>query len=159
MPRQNKDQLLVECKDIISALTTGKLSNVPSFTLAGKVYTRAALVAVFQSLLDAQDVTRVAKAAWSAAVAKERKVKAGVRVVRNAFRSHIEGALGKGNPSIRVIGFVSKVPAKPTVEVRAAAAEKRQATREARGTMGKKQRKKITGEPPAKADEEKTPKK
>jgi hypothetical protein len=46
-----------------------------------------------------------------------------------------------------------RLTAAPKVVVKAAAVEKRQATREARKTMGKKQKKKITGKP-----EEKKPK-
>ncbi len=60
----------------------------------------------------------------------------------------LKGLLGKANPLLTEIGYAPAKQRQPlTAEQKAAAAAKRELTRKARGTMGKKQKLSIVGGP------------
>jgi hypothetical protein len=144
MARRTKVENDAEALDIIHGLST-KLSHVDVITLGGVDYNRTDLIVLFRGVLEAERGTAVAKGKWMQAVANERKVRAKVAPIRNLLRSHLESTYGKGSAVAAAHGFRAKERKKPSVKTRVEAIAKRKATREARGTMGKRQRLKIKG--------------
>jgi hypothetical protein len=128
------------------------LGNAPSVTLDGKTYTPAALRALFDADTAAMDRTDTATAARQKAVAEERRAHAVTHKVTLALKQFLYVSFGeKNHVMLGKFGFAPpKAKEMKTVKTKATAVEKRNATREARGTMGPKQRKKIKGKARAK---------
>jgi hypothetical protein len=146
MARQKKVENDAECLMIIRALTTdARFNTMAEFQLGGVTYARKDLILLFQSVLDASAKSVSTRAAWTVAVRNERTLRARVRAVRNALRIQVESRFGPTEGALRVLGFKVTARQKPTVEVVRAAVAKRLATRAARHTLGKKQKKKIKG--------------
>jgi hypothetical protein len=113
--------------------------------LAGGTYKVADILAILAAPAAAADTTDKTKAAWRAAVVDERTAKAAAKGMRVSLQNYLIGIHGTTSTVLADFGFVIKKPAPKTVEVKAGAAKKMRATREARGTMGKKQKAQIKG--------------
>jgi len=132
----------------IRGLIAGTQKHAPSgsLTLGSTTYTAAALVQLLQSLADALDAADAAKASWEGALKKVNDTEANVEPVIRDYEAWVL-ATNRGSPSTLADYGVKprKVPVPLTAEQKAAAAQKRTATRAARHTMGKVQKKKVTG--------------
>jgi hypothetical protein len=116
--------------------------------------TATALTEVKSILRDAIDATVAADAAhaqWQEKVARMRTTRAAAARVRRALRSYLLVHYGaKAVGILADFGFApSKAPGPKTVRTKAEAVEKAKATREARHTMGKRQKEHIKGQPAA----------
>ena len=117
----------------------------------GKDYSREELVALFRSQIEALEAIRLARIALSVAVASERGIARQVQSRMANLRDAVTMAFG--SPPDVLADFGWKAPRKPgpkTVAAKRAGAEKLRATRKARGTMGKRQRKKAEANAKAK---------
>jgi hypothetical protein len=142
MARKAKTELAEECRKVIRGLRN-ELPNVNALTLDGEHYALQAIVDLFQAVIDAGDQTARARSAWLAAAGREEVAKKRLKPVRNALKRCLESTYGLA--FARKLGFVSTEPAKPKPKTQVKAAQQREATRKARGTMGTRQRKKIKG--------------
>ena len=118
-----------------------------TFTLSGKDYSSADLVALAKQLEAANNAIAVAKATWLKAIAASRALEeAAGQTVRDARA--LAALMFKGDDVLlRTLGIAPRKAPRPlTVPERLAATEKAQATRKARGTKSKKQRSKIFGD-------------
>jgi len=115
-------------------------------TLAGVKYTPAKLAQMFQQGIEVGDATDAANKAWRVAVAKERTTTQELSGVQTSLRNHVSALYGETSTEFAAFGFAPKVVTKVDVATKAAAVEKREATRAARHTMGKRQKEEITGE-------------
>jgi hypothetical protein len=90
---------------------------------------------------------------WHATVLADRALRTSVTRVLRGLREHLLNVFGDTSPALADFGLAP--PKKPltTPEKKAAAADKMRATRAARHTMGKKQKKAIKGVVPATAPE------
>ncbi|MGH7269720.1 MAG: hypothetical protein ACREJ3_04755 [Polyangiaceae bacterium] len=121
------------------------LAGADPLILGGTTYKKADVIAVFQSCLGAIAATAAAQTSWKKAVADEKAVISASRPLRASVKSYMESRLGKNNPDLVTFGFApAKAPA-TKVKTKAVAQDKSKATREARHTMGSKQRKSVTG--------------
>jgi hypothetical protein len=141
MSNGNKKSTIAEFQTVILALDDYPAKTFP---LGGKIWKSNDLVSVFQAAIDAINAGSTDKITWQASVAKEKTTKALAQSVFGALKGYIAVAEGRKSDPYKTFGF-APAPAVPTPAAKVAAAEKRAATREARGTLGKRQRKAIKG--------------
>jgi hypothetical protein len=114
-------------------------------TLGGTPYTTAQLVELFQSYINALAASEAAEAARSAAVKAARQTASKVLPVHRQLLAYVKTVLGSADTVLADFGETAHARKTPTVEVKAAAKQKRQATRAVRHTMGKVQKKAVKG--------------
>jgi type I site-specific restriction endonuclease len=116
-----------------------------SVTLEGVKYTPARLAKMFQDGIDIADATDAASKAWHAAVATEKAKTQELSGVQASLRDHVSATFGAASTEFADFGFTPKAVRAVDAKTKAAAVEKRAATRKARNTMGKRERLKVTG--------------
>ncbi len=115
-------------------------------TLLGVTYTPAKLAKMFQEGIDVGDATDAASKAWHAAVATEKQSTEDLSVIQLNLRAHVQALYGQASTEFADFGFTPRKVTPATADTKANAVKKRAATREARHTMGKRERLKVTGE-------------
>ncbi len=127
--------------------TDRHLSTLTTLTFLGATYTPASLKAVFQTDIDAINAVEAAHTQWRQEVATQKTTRATTRAVRKALKSYLLGTFGPAAVGIlQDFGFTPpKPPGKKTVASKSEALVKAAATREARHTMGKTQKKSVKG--------------
>jgi hypothetical protein len=132
----------------LQAFISGLQKQFPSgqFTLGNTVYTTAALVQLFQSLIDAINAVNAAQAAAKVAVSSSKATVTKVGPVVLALKRNLLSMYGDAATTLALFGLVPrKAPAPRTGTELAAAAAKAKATREARGTTSKKSKLAVKG--------------
>jgi hypothetical protein len=112
----------------------------------GGPFTDVELEAGFTAFIAQLLAADAAKAAWQqlvAAVNSAQTSEIGPRT--EALRSYVVALFGKSNPVLLDFGITPAKKTEPSAEVKAEAVTKRAATRDARKTMGKNQKKDIHG--------------
>jgi hypothetical protein len=127
------------------------LLGVPSLPLAGATYAPADLVKLVQSRIDSAGVVAAANASWHSTVAAQKALGAKLTPLLRSLRQYVLNSFGETSPVLADFGFSAPKTATKTPEQKVAAAAKAKATREARGTLGKKQKAKVKGTVPAAA--------
>jgi len=137
-------------RDLVAG--TQKHSPNGSLTFGGATYTAAALVQELQSLADALAAADAAKASWQDALKNAATVRAKVVPVMQAYRTWLVATNGNAPSTLADYGLTPRKSATPlTSAQKVAKAAKAEATRKARGTMGKKQKKDVKGTVPTTA--------
>jgi hypothetical protein len=142
----------VDLQAAYQALTVGlqtKYQPNDMFGLRSGNYTRDELIAEFQKFIALAEATKGAQNVWRTAVQDERAFEAQVRPLRQGVRSIVVARFGADGTQIMQFGFTQGRQAKRPATTKANAVAKNKATRVARGTKGKKQRKAIKGTVPA----------
>lgn len=142
MDKRSKLARRIRLDAIVKAI--GKRFSGP-LQLAGHAYTPQSLVRLFQDEIDTIDRVDAADAARTAAVARHRAVKARNHPLHRALEGYVRALFGNSAEALEEFGYERLKQGKKTVETKALAAEKGRATRTARHTMGKKQRKTVRG--------------
>jgi len=140
--RINKSSRANGNRKIVGAITKHLTTSV---TLSGVTYTPAVLAQMFQGGIDVADATDVASNAWHAAVAKEKGQTEELSGLQTLLRSYVVATFGEASTTFTDFGFTPRKVTTPTAETKAEAVQKRLATRDARHTMGPRQKAKITG--------------
>jgi len=138
----------------IRGLVAGTQKHPPTgpLTVGGATYTATVLVQLLQSLADALAAVDSAKASWQDALKNATEVKAKVVPVVQVYRSWVAVTYGNAPTTLADYGVTPrKVPAPLTAEQKVARAAKAAATRKARNTMGKVQKKDVKGTVPTTA--------
>jgi hypothetical protein len=117
-------------------------------TIAGQTLTAAQASAQIDAFLQAIDDTTHAKLAYQTQLAAQQTSNAAARVFLVQMDAVLTSFYGKTGAPRASFGALPQPRAKPTVEVVAAAVEKRIATRKARHTMGKRQKAKVVAPVP-----------
>ena len=143
MPRRNRTK--VQRVEALRAVMAGLETHYGATMLVLRrvAYTPAELQAVLQADVDAVLATVAARAGWLTAVKEEQDSNARTDLVLAALEAQIRATFGDDEDVGTVLADFGLAPRKlvvPTGEQMAAAAAKRRATREARGTMGRRQR-------------------
>jgi hypothetical protein len=129
------------------------LMQMTAITIAGVTQTPQQLIQQFQTYMQTADAATQARATFLSAAATARTTQTASRPFRRGFRSFIENTFA--DPSILAeFGLPPHKTATVTVDTKAAAAAKSLATRKARHTLGKQQKKAIHGTVPATAPAE-----
>jgi hypothetical protein len=125
------------------------LSGVTQVMVDGTSYSPSQIVALLQAEIAATDAVAPAHAVWFAAIVAQRAATNAVTAIKSALRSFVEAMFGKSSPVLADFGYTRQAR-KPSPAVQVVAVEKRAKTRVVRGTKGKLQKAKLTGEnPPA----------
>ena len=134
------------------AAALGKyLPATSKIVLAGTTYTGAQLVQLFQSALTALQAVAAAESSLAQARKSAQAQEADAHVVYVQLGEALRAQFGKGSPLLTELGFSTGARSKPSPEKLVASRKQAKATREARHTLGKKQKAKITAPatPPA----------
>ena len=118
--------------------------SATSFTFGGVDYTAKKVQQILQSRIDAASATIAARAKWLTAAAAENEKTTEAESILLGLKSHLVTTYGAKSQVVADFGFTPKTK-KTTAKTTAAAVDKRAATRVARGTVGKKEKLKITG--------------
>jgi hypothetical protein len=121
------------------------LLTVASLPLAGTSYTPASLVALVQSRINAGNAVVTARANWLDAVKIYDGINEQANVAIHDLKQYVIGAFGTTSSKLADFGFAARKVAVLTPVEKAAATEKRLATRKARNTLGPKAKLKVTG--------------
>jgi hypothetical protein len=119
---------------------------VSSLPIGGSTYTPADLVKLIQSRIDSADRTNTTKAAWHSEVLAGRALNTNLAPIVRNLRQYVINVFGETSPVLADFGFAPPKRATLTPEQKAAAAVKAKATRAARHTSGKKQKKAVKGD-------------
>jgi hypothetical protein len=114
-------------------------------SLAGEVFTPTDLAKLFQSQLDSADAITPAKGTYKRTVQAYRDLSKRISAVVMGFKQYLWNLYGNNAEALAVFGLEPRKVAKPKAATKAGAVSKSKATRLARGTKGKKQRKATTG--------------
>ena len=115
-------------------------------TIAGVQYTSAQLTTALQVVVTLYEGVDAAEAAYKAKLAAEMAQAPPILALVQATKAYVRATVGNQPDVLVDYGMLPRKPRTPlTVAEKAAAVVKRNATREARHTMGKKQKKAITG--------------
>jgi hypothetical protein len=120
-------------------------AEIGSVLIDGKKVTPADVIGVAQNRITASKAADAAKATWQTAVKADKDVRASTRVFMTQVRQAVLVMFASSIDTLAEFGLVQRKQhaVKPPVQVVAAA--KAKATREARGTKGKRQKAKIKG--------------
>jgi len=119
------------------------LANVGNMTLAGHPYAAADLVKLFQSRIDLVDAAAAAHAKWIDAVKADRDQVAQTAVVVRAFKDLLRSMFSTQTETLADFGLTPRKVTKKSVDTKAQAVAQSKATREARSTKGKVQKKAV----------------
>jgi hypothetical protein len=126
------------------------LVQMTAITIAGVTRTPQQITQMFQTAMQTADAATQSRANFLSAAAAARTQSLAMRPFRSGFRSFIENTFT--DPSIIAeFGLPPRKTTVTTVDTKAAAAAKNLATRKARHTMGKEQKKAIHGAVPTTA--------
>jgi hypothetical protein len=142
---QNRAQTLETDQKVIQAVGQ-YLGSIVSMMFLGQAYTPGDLKAVFQAEIDGLIAVEAKRAAYRAQVLLTKASSAKARELRKALRSYILSTYGATAAEV-LTAFGISIPtqrAPKTVATKAEALQKAKATRQARHTMGKKQKAQIT---------------
>ena len=137
-----------EVQGMITGFTNSVPSSLRSMLVGGTSMTVAQIIAQFTTIEDMLTNVIATKAAWAAAVAAKKAGLAGARLFYENVLAGLKQAFGTNQTQLAAFGVAAPKPrAKPSSATKAIAHAKALATREARGTMGAKQKAAITTTP------------
>jgi hypothetical protein len=119
------------------------LGNVGALMLDGATYTTADLVKLFERRIDAADAATAAYGKWLDAVKADHDELARTAIAVRALKDTLRAMFATQAETLAEVGLTPRKVGKRTVETKLQAAARARATREARGTMGKVQRKAV----------------
>jgi hypothetical protein len=144
MTTDNRSTQLAQDAKVILGIQKDLL-NVPTLSLAGQAITPADLVKLVQSSIDAANAIAPARAKWTAAVQASRASTKKLVPILQGLRAYLVNTYGPTSTVLVDFGFSPTKTVVKTPEVKAEAAVKAKATRKARNTLGKNQKKDIKG--------------
>jgi hypothetical protein len=122
-------------------------ANAATMTFGSAALTPAELTSRFQTLVDLRKAVNDAKATTQAKLAAEVTQAPALLALMAEFETFVRVTFSKSPDVLADFGLAPrKTRTTPTVEQRAAAAAKSRATRAARHTMGKKQKRTVRGD-------------
>jgi hypothetical protein len=122
-----------------------RFQNVPSVVLGGVTYTPAALAALFQSHINAANAVVTAKGQWKNAIAAYQTLTKTVSNAVTGLQEIVRQMFNNAPDAVADFGFTPKKTTKKSTVIKVVAAAKSRATREARNTLGKKEKLQIKG--------------
>jgi hypothetical protein len=132
------------------ALVSGLLSTyqpTDTFTINGETLTRDGVVARLNAYIATAEASKSSRQQWLGAVEAEHTGLVAVTPLRQSLHAIVQARLGgKDATGLTAFGFSPAKSTKRTVTSKATAVAKTAATREARHTMGKVQKKDVKGD-------------
>jgi hypothetical protein len=132
-------------------LVAGTKKNLmgQTFIFGKKSYSAQEMIDLLQRRIDAGKAVAMAYAGWQAAIKAEKDTLRRTEVLAQSYKNLLMAMYGESADMLEQFGLVPKKKRKVKITVKEQAIAKARATREARGTMGKKAKLKIKGEVPA----------
>jgi hypothetical protein len=145
MNSKSRTVLRDRCRNAITGIDK-HLSSEPSLPLDGESLTPAQVKARFQDLITSADATDTARGHLSDAVKAEQLLQIAAEALLLALKSLVALKFGKKAAAVQAdFGFKPRKQTQLTADQKALKAARVRATREKRGTLGKKQKKDIKG--------------
>jgi hypothetical protein len=119
------------------------LGKVAAVMLDGRSYAPSAIAAIYSDWLAKAQAVQSAKNAWLVAVGKRDKAEKALLPLDAAFKRFLLSYYGLASATLVDYGVDAPRVGKKSAMVKRLAAEKARATRAARGTMGKRQKKAV----------------
>ena len=144
----NKHSVRVLDQQLIAGIDK-HFANLPSLVLGGVSYAPAELKSIFQGELDAEKQLSDAFAKVRELMGSTRTARAKARALRKLFKTYV--LMTAGPAAAQMLADFGIVPnaSRPKPETTVKAVAKREATRKARNTMGKKQKQNVKGSVPS----------
>jgi hypothetical protein len=136
----------VQCQQFTQA-ADGIGTEIPAKTsvnIGGKAWTQAQLAQVFTTAVSAVGAVTAAKAQLQQLVASQGVAIQAAQTLLQELRQYAETQWGKGSPVLAAFGFVVTQPKQKSSATKAIAAAKSLLTRQARGTLGARQKQAVT---------------
>jgi hypothetical protein len=124
---------------LVDGLTKNQ-STLGSFTIGGKTYTVAQAIVLITSSMAASKEVEVERAAFEAALAAEKATRAQNRVFVSSLKQTLQAMYVGQVDKLAEYGLKGRKPRVVPPKTQVAAAARAKATRELRGTKGKKQK-------------------
>jgi len=131
----------------LSTAATGVTNEFPATTklqLAGQTYTPAQIATVFSAAGTAVAAVAPVKAQLQQLITSQGTALKTANQLYIALKKYVEALYGKGSPELAAFGFSTALPRQPSSETKALAKAKAKLTRQARGTLGKRQKQAVT---------------
>jgi hypothetical protein len=144
----NRVTQLVADQQLVDGLTQHG-STIGTVLIDGKQHTAASIIQVVQGRIAAEKAVETTNAAWKGAVKANKDERANTRIFMVQVRQALLVAFASNLETLASLGIKPRKKAVPKPAVKVVAAKKAAATRQARGTAGKKQKAKVKGTPPA----------
>jgi hypothetical protein len=141
-----KNSLAAEVMQLIAGANKHFPDGSQALQVGGATFTVTALTQELQGFVDNRDAVEASKAATKAKIEIERVQSPSQLALIRAFVTVVRGTFGNSADALADFGLVPpKVRVTKTAEQKAVTAAKIAATRKARGTMGKNQKKNVKG--------------
>jgi hypothetical protein len=141
-------RLSVEARyQTLVAAILANLGGEASLSIGGGTYALADLVARFQGAIAAEEKAKASQNQWHMDVQSARQIEAALSPLFKGMQRYVQGRYGEDSAKLAEFGFTPAKPRKTSARTKANAAVKAEATRKARNTVGKNQRKAITAPP------------
>jgi len=140
----NLNTLAARYAKVVSGIQT-HLATVASLVLGGATYAPADLVTLFQSWASAAAEVTTTKAQWQAAVLAEHTLRTKLQSLWLQLQTYARNQYGGDAATLADFGMTPPKTVEKSPETFVLAAAKNRATRIARHTMGKNQKKGIVG--------------
>jgi hypothetical protein len=146
MATQTKTAQVAEISQMILGLRKHYPTGSGTLQIGGVTYTIDSLVAILQQVVDLRAAVDAAKVTLNTKFQAEQAQESSSGAVTSALKTYVRGIFGAVPDSLADFGLTPfKVRTPPTATEKAVAVAKREATRIARGTKGKVQKKDIKG--------------
>ena len=136
--------LINNVKALITFINTD-LADVQSFILDTQTTSRASLLALLQSLVDADAARLTAYGGWRNDVAAQKAIDAQVTPVRQAVKTYLQSRYGKSSPKLLQAGFAPVAPSTKTATSKMVGVVKGATTRALRNPLTKAEKKALKG--------------
>lgn len=141
---QSRNTVLARNAKIIAGINN-RLKTVQAIVLGGVSYTPASLAAQFQSQIDAVNTVIASRGQWTTSIQALDAMMPKVEALAIGLREFVRQLFNNDPQALADFDFAPKKAAVKDPLKQVAAAQKRAATRKARGTTGKKQKLAIKG--------------
>jgi len=142
----NMNDVAAQVKQFITGANKHLSTGIQQIQVGGATFTVTGLTALLQSFVDNREAVEVSKAATKAKVQVEQAQSPSQLAIIRAFEKVVRGMFGDSADVLADFGLAPpKARALRSAEEKAVSAAKSAATRTARGTMGKVQKKSVKG--------------
>ena len=141
-----KNSQATRARQLIAGAKKHFTNGSTELQVGGATFTVTALTQFLQDFVDQREAVEASKAATKAKVEAERVHAPSQIAIVHAFETVVRGMFGNFADALADFGLAPRKARSPmTAEKKAVAVAKRKATRAARGTMGKNQKKGVKG--------------
>jgi hypothetical protein len=144
MTLKNSNTIAAMSTQRVQALEANVSANTP-IPIDGTPYKASEVIAIFQASLDTRATLLALRAQTRAALLTHRAAEERRAAIEDGLKAWVSGRFGANSKEAHEFGYAPRKASEKTVETKYHAAELAKKTREARHTMGKRQKRDIKG--------------